>query len=326
MSPLKYYLVVDVGATYTRVGLGCRDGLIDKKVFNTPRSGDRYTIAETIYRVVLENYREYLDKVERVGVATIGPLDLRRGRVVGTPNIPIHEFDLLEPLRRYLGKPVYVLNDAVAGVYGEKMFGAGREYENLVYVTLSTGVGGGVIVDNHLLLGKNGNAHEIGHMVVKYDSRIRCGCGGYGHWEAYAGGANIPRLAEILAHDHPEIDTPCKRDALSKKLDPPKLFKYYREGDRFAEIVVNEIIDACIAGFATIINVYDPELVTIGGSVFLNNKDILLKPIVEDVEKHLVTSKPLIKPTPLGGDIVLYGALALAINPPQHLVKIQSGV
>jgi glucokinase len=320
---MEYYIAVDIGATYTRVALGSREGLLDKIVFNTPREGNEYTIAGEIYKAITMHYGKYLDKIRAVGVASIGPLDIRRGRVVNTPNNPIHNFEILEPLREKLGRPVYVLNDAVAGVYGEKYFGEGRGYENLVYITLSTGVGGGVIVDNHLLLGKNGNAHEIGHIVVKYDSRVRCGCGGYGHWEAYAGGANIPRLAEILAGDHPELNTPAKREALEHTLDPPKLFKYYRGGDRFAEIVVGEIIDACIAGLASVINVYDPEMVLIGGSVFLNNIDILYEPMVKGVEKHLVTSKPVIKPTSLGSDVVLYGALALAINPPEHLARIQ---
>ncbi|OYT38709.1 MAG: glucokinase [Desulfurococcales archaeon ex4484_58] len=319
----NYFFVVDIGATYTRIGLGSRDKLLDKKIFNTPIHGDEYTIAHRIYEELVKNYGEYLDEVEAIGIATIGPLDIRKGKVINTPNLPIHNFELLEPLRRLFSRPVYVLNDAVASVYGEKTFGLGRDYENIVYVTLSTGVGGGVIVDDHLLIGKMGNAHEIGHIVVNYDSEIKCGCGGFGHWEAYVGGANIPRLAEILANRYKDRETPALIEALNGKLDPPKLFQYYRRGDQFAEIVVKEIIEACIAGFSSIINIYDPELITIGGSLFLNNQDILLKPVIEGISKHLVTSKPLIRPTPLGEDVGLYGALALAINPPPKLLEIQ---
>ncbi len=316
--------MVDIGATYTRIGIGSRTGIIVKKKFNTPREGDEYTIAKTIYEEVLRNYSEYLEKIVAIGVATIGPLDIYRGRVVNTPNIPIHSFELRRPLVELLGKPVYVLNDAVAGVLGEKVFGDGRGYRNIVYITMSSGVGGGVIVDDHLLIGKKGNAHEIGHIVVKYDSDIRCGCGGTGHWEAYAGGVNIPRLTYMLAKKYSGLNTEAWRKAINREIDPPGVFKYYRMGDLFAVKVVEEIIEASAAGLASVINLYDPELVTIGGSVFLNNIDIFLEPLVERVEKHLVTDKPIIKPTRLGEDIVLYGALALAINPPEIIRQLSS--
>ena len=320
---MDLYIAVDVGATYTRVGIGSKTKLLDKVVLRTPRSGDENTIAEAIIHTVRKHYGKYLDEVRTVGVASIGPLDIRRGRVVGASNAPIREFELLHPLKERLGKPVYVLNDAVAGVYGEKYYGAGRGYSNIVYITISTGVGGGVIVDDHLLIGKQGNAHEIGHIVVKYDSDVKCGCGGVGHWEAYAGGANIPRLAKLLAEKHGLLDSPVYTGAVNGEITAREVFEYYRRGDKLARITVNEVISACIAGFASVINSYDPEIITIGGSVFLNNQDVLLAPIVRGVEEQIITGKPVIKPTPLGGDVVLYGALALAVNPPPHLVDLQ---
>ncbi len=320
----EFYIAVDIGATNTRVALGSKERIIDKVVFKTPQEGDELTIARRIYEVIREKYDRKLGGVRAVGVGTVGPLDLRKGRVTGAPNIGIHVFEIKDPLREWLGKPVYVLNDAVTGVWGEKWFGMGKPYHNLVYITLSTGVGGGIIVDDHLLLGKMGNAHEIGHIVVNYDSDIKCGCGGTGHWEAFAGGKNLPRLAKIMAEKKkPPIETPAYRETLEGTIDPPKLFEYVRKGDLFARQVAEEMIKATIAGIASVINMYDPELITIGGSVFLNNIDILYEPIKNGVEKQIVTEKPLITPTPLKGDIVLYGALALAIHPPEHLLRIQ---
>jgi len=320
---LDYYIVVDIGATNTRIGLADASGLIEKIIVNTPRVGDEYTIAEMIYRVAMSSFRDYMDRVRAVSVATIGPLDLKRGRVVNTPNIPIRNIELLSPLHRLFNRPVYVVNDAVAAVYGEKYYGYGVDYKNIVYVTLSTGVGGGVIVDDHLLLGKSGNAHEIGHIVVDFNSRVKCGCGGYGHWEAYAGGANIPRLSKIMAEEYSDMDTVAWRKALNSELDPPMLFKLYREGDRFAEVIVNTIVKACIAGFSSTINIYDPELITIGGSIYLNNEDIFYTRIVEGVRDNIVTEPPVIKTTKLREDIVLYGALAIAVHPPKHLLEYQ---
>ena len=320
---MSYYIAVDIGATNTRIALGSRDGFLDKAVYRTPRNGDEYTVARMIHGVIVEKYGALLDRVKAIGIGTIGPLDLEEGRVVNTPNLPIHSFELRKPLSEWLGKPVYVLNDAVAAVLGEKYYGLGRGYNNILYITISTGVGGGAIVDNHLLLGKKGNAHEVGHIVVEYDSDIPCGCGGYGHWEAYAGGGNIPRTARILAEKHwkgPE--TKAYREAVMERLTPPELFTLYRSRDSFAEYIVEKIIKATIAGLASAINTYDPEIVTLGGSIYLYNQDVFKDRVKQGVLKHVVTDPPLIETTPLGGDIVLYGALALAANPPRELLAL----
>lgn len=322
MKTTKLYLVVDIGATKTRIGIANENELLVKYVYPTPTSGGEDVFVNLIVDTVRSMFREYLDRVESVGVATIGPLDIRNGRVVNTPNIPIKNFELLRPLREILGKPVYVVNDAVAAVYGEKHFGDARGFKNIVYVTLSTGVGGGAIVDDELLLGKQGNAHEIGHIVVKYDSSVQCGCGGRGHWEAYAGGANIPKLAKYLA-TITKFNSEAYYRAILNEITAPEVFSYYRAGDPFAKLVVEEIIEACIAGFSTIINLYDPEIILIGGSVFLNNADLLLNRIINGVSKNIVTGKPLIKPSRLGDDACLYGALAVAKNPPPKLKSIQ---
>ena len=113
----------------------------------------------------------------KIGVASAGPLDLREGAVVHSPNIGFDYIPLVKPLEDEFKVPVYLCNDCVAGVIGEKELGYGRGYGNLVYVTLSSGIGGGVFVDNHLLIGKDGNAHEIGHITIDYEGKLTCGCG-----------------------------------------------------------------------------------------------------------------------------------------------------
>ncbi|ADV64904.1 ROK family protein [Desulfurococcus mucosus] len=320
------YIAVDIGASKTRIALCDGSRILDKVVFSTPRTGDSRTIAEAIVSKTIEKWREELGSIEAVGVASIGPLDLERGRVVKTPNLPFEEIELLEPLSRMLGVKVYVVNDAVAGAWGEKHFGAGRHVRNLLYVTLSTGVGGGVVVDNHLLLGKQGNAHEIGHIVVDYDSDLRCGCGGYGHWEAYAGGGNLPRVALWLLEKNPGLyrgSVLAERLRSGIQVTSVDVFSLYRAGDPLAADVVGHYIRATAAGLASAINVYDPELVIIGGGVFLNNADILLKPVKRRVLKEIVTRPPIIQPTSLGDDVGLYGALAIAVEPPPELLEAQ---
>lgn len=320
---MKYYLAVDVGATKTRIALCDENGVLEKVVELTPREGDELTIANLITNTVRQKWERFIENVASIGIGTIGPVDIRRGRVVNTPNLPIRSFQLLEPLVRAFHKPVFVANDAVSSVWGEVHYGVARGRENVVYVTLSTGVGVGVVVDGHLLIGKEGNAHEAGHIVVAYDSDIKCGCGGTGHWEAFAGGANIPRVAKYLARKT-GLKTPLS-ELLDKNIDVTArdVFEYYRRGDELAKIVVETYVRATAAGLASVINTYDPELVILGGGVFLNNTDILLEPIIERVRVNIVTSMPDFAVTSLGDDVGLFGALAIATHTPDTLRKIQ---
>lgn len=323
MGLIEYYVAVDVGATKTRVALCTRSEIIDKVVYTTPRSGGELAVADSIAKTVREKWSSELEYIVAIGVATIGPLDIREGRVVNTPNLPLRNFEILRPLARFFKKPVLVANDAVASAWGEVHYGDGRGYSNVVYVTLSTGVGCGVIVNGNLLLGKMGNAHEAGHVVVDFDSDLECGCGGRGHWEAYAGGANLSRVAMYLARKH-HVDSELARLLQSSvSIDAKDIFDYYRRGDLLARITVDLYIKATAAGLASVINVYDPEIVIIGGSVFLNNVDILLDPIISLVRTHVVTEMPVVKPTRLGDDVGLYGALALAVDPPRVLLEAQ---
>ena len=311
-------IAVDIGATYIRLGLGNRKGRFLVKVKErTPQEGDEYTIANYIIKLIDEfvPYR-YLKRVKGIGVGSIGPLNLKEGRIVNTPNIKIKNSFIVGPIREYFNIPTYLLNDCVAGVWGEKHYGAGKGVRNLVYITISTGIGGGVVVDDHLLLGKDGNAHEIGHIVIDYRSRLKCGCGGYGHWEGYASGANIPNFIRLV----------IKRKRLkigSEWLDinAKEFFMKVREGDYIALKVFKELCRVYAAGVASVINVYDPELVTIGGSVFLNNYDLLYRPIVKYTKKYLINRMPKIIKTSLGDDVVLYGALATVFFTPESLLS-----
>ncbi|MFZ8790922.1 MAG: ROK family protein [Thermosphaera aggregans] len=320
---MKYYIAVDLGASKTRIAICSKDSIIKKIVEATPKRGDKYTIAKFIWENARKSFSEYIEDVEAVGVASIGPLDIKRGVAVNLTNLPFKEIKLLEPLSKYFNTKVVVANDAMAAAWGEKHYGLGKPFRNLVYLTLSTGVGAGVIVDGHLLIGKEGNAHEVGHIIVDFNSELECGCGGRGHWEAFAGGINIPRVARWIAVKHgissDLFDFLLKNPEASAK----DVFEYYRRGDPLGVLVVDLYVKASRAGIASIINTYDPEILLIGGGVFLNNQDILFEKIVNGLENDIVTSIPIIKPTGFGDDGGLYGALALAVNPPRELLEAQ---
>ncbi|MEM4487826.1 MAG: ROK family protein [Desulfurococcaceae archaeon] len=320
---MRYYIALDIGATKIGLALCNRERILDKITHRTPRDEQPNSISELIVRLIKEKWSSYLTNVDAIGVATIGPLDIAKGAVVNTPNIPSRSFEIRKPLVEEFKKPTHVVNDCVAAVWGERLYGDAREVDNVVYLTLSTGVGAGVIIDGDLILGKAGNAHEVGHIVVNFNSDLPCGCGGRGHWESYAGGANLPRVAAYIAEKE-RVKSKLAEKVLSKEhIDAKTIFDYYRVGDALAKKVVELYISATAAGLASVINAYDPELVLLGGGVFLNNVDVLYKPMVSLIKSNVVTKMPAIRPTRFGDDVALYGSLAIATNPPLKLIKIQ---
>jgi glucokinase len=184
-------------------------------------------------------------------------------------------------------------------------------------------------VNDLLLLGKMGNAHEIGHMVVDISGKMDCGCGGKGHWEAYASGANIPKFVYKILEEWSlteiEKNSLIYKQYLNRMLTAETIYREAEKGDKLALKIVNEINKYNIAGFENVINVYDPEIITVGGAIALKNKrELVLDPIIRGVNesKGVVTQKPIIELTPLGEDIVLLGAIALALSPPKNLVSM----
>lgn len=309
----KRYAAVDIGATNVRVASGDEGGLIEKVMERTDRENGPKGVSAQILRLVrsLE-----IEELAAIGVGSIGPIDIGTGSIVNTPNFPFKEIPVLVPLTFEFHVPVRMMNDCAAAVLGEKEYGAGKGLRNLVYVTLSTGLGGGAIVDGHVLIGKDGNAVEVGHLTIDPDSPLVCGCGCRGHWEAYSSGRNIPKYARLLLS---EIKA---EGSLLQELaggDPGGitaeiLFEAARRLDPTALTIVRKIGAVNAIGFADIVNVFDPQLITVGGSIALENPDLILKPILENIDRHLINRRPDIMITPLGEDAVLYGALALAMS------------
>jgi len=306
------YIAVDIGATNIRVATGGSDGLHEKlsELTETRKGADG--VSQQIIRLI----GDVMDgKPESIGIGSIGPIDMEKGEITNTPNYPFNYIPVTRPLEEHFGIKTRLVNDCAAAVLGEQRFGAGKECSNLVYVTISTGLGGGAIVDDHLLQGKDGNAPEVGHITIDANSDIKCGCGSYGHWEAYASGSNIPRFALKL------MKSSWRRSLISDLiggdidlLTSKTIYDAAKQGDEVALSVVTEIGKINAVGFANTTNLFDPELITVGGSIALNNPRLVLDPIRENIGKHLINRKPEIMVTPLGGDAVLIGALALAMR------------
>ena len=313
-------LAIDLGATRLRVCLGDRRGKIlwrESRFMAVPESVEDYV------KQVVDEAREGMKRADParvfgVGIASVGPLDLKKGGMSSPANVPYGFVPLVEPLRKATEKEVVLMNDANAAALGERNFGAGKSHENLVYVTISTGIGGGAIVDGHLLVGKDGNAAEIGHLVVDPAGRLMCGCGRPGHWEAYCSGKSIPRLAMLLAGEEEREGAEARLEKMlglgHGPVDSASVLGAAARGNKFGARVAEEMGRLNSLGMADVVNMFDPSLITIGGGVALNNQELVLGPIRQLVPKNAINRVPEIVITPLGDDAGLFGALSLAFG------------
>lgn len=313
----EYAIGVDVGATNIRVGVGDDKGRILKKICEkTDKAHGSMGISQQIVRMIYNLQEETNTKVLGIGIGSIGPLDLKRGAITNSPNIPFKLVSLREPIENEFDTSLILLNDCNAAVVGERLFGAGRGFNHLVYITLSTGIGGGVFVDGHLLLGKDGNASEVGHIVIDIEGRLKCGCGKSGHWEAYCSGKNIPNYVRMILHEVGGKEGSLKRvtsdpQGITAKL----LFEEAERGDQLSLDIVDSIGRLNAAAFASIINMYDPSIIIVGGALALKHEALIITPINRYVPDYVINRVPEIVITPLREDVVLLGAIATVYNP-----------
>ncbi|MBI3442871.1 MAG: ROK family protein [Candidatus Sungbacteria bacterium] len=300
-------LAIDLGATNVRVALVSRSGKVIAKIKDkTPKHGKNgAVISQRIIEMIGLVMAKHPDaRPAGIGISSMGPLDYQRGGPLHSPNIPFTFVPLVEPLRRKFSLPVFLLNDANAAVLGEQRFGAGKKKKNLVYITISTGIGGGAIVDGNLLLGGSGNAAEVGHMIVDTTHNIRCSCKkGIGHWEGCASGRNIPKFFKTWAKAHGKKIAVMPATAKD-------VFDHARSGNAAARGFLDALHRVNARAISNVIVAYDPELITIGGSVVFMNAPVLLSGIKKYVDRHLKT--PEIRVSRLGDDIALLGAAAAA--------------
>ena len=321
----KIAVGIDLGGTNIRVALGDEKGrILARASERTEKTKGPEGISKQIIRIVYRLKRNTgIKEIAGLGIGSTGPLNLKKGGLMKPTNIPYDFIPLVEPLKDEFHVPVYLLNDCSAAVVGERFFGAGKKHENLAYITLSTGIGGGVYVDGHLLIGKDGNATEIGHFTIDYEGRLLCSCGKRGHWEAYCSGNGIPNYVELLLSNksREEAESSLLMKAAAgdpKRVTPKILYDCAKAGDPLALEIIEKIGRLNAIGFACVVDAYDPSLITVGGSIALRNVDLVIEPIRRHVNDYARNRVPEIKITPLGDDVVLYGALAMVFHPVEY--------
>jgi len=301
-------IAVDLGATNLRAGLVDPDGrILQLQVSRLPKDlPDARVVTDQIVREIraLAPGRE-LSKATGIGIGAAGPVDSTRTAIMHPPNIPLDNIPLAGPLSDAFGLPVYVANDCCTGLLGEAYYGEGSRTDNFVYVTLSTGIGAGILSRGHLVLGRDGNAGEIGHVFVdeKYD--LVCGCGGRGHWEGYASGRFLPRFYRAWQEKN-GIDP--GREPVNTAED---IFAAIRqEKDPENHPFVAELGRINARGVSDIIVAYDPDTIVFDGSVALKNPDLIIGPIIRFMDRYL--PEPRIVTSPLAGKAPLLGAAVIA--------------
>jgi glucokinase len=309
----EWVIGVDLGGTQIRAAR------VDRQGTQAARS-DQLTHADKGGEAVMGRIFECVDQVlqgvpseeiEGIGIGAPGPIDAE-GRLHNPPNLPDWpDFSLSDRLSKRFGVPAFAGNDANVAALAERRFGAGKGVDDLVYVTVSTGIGGGIVSGGKLLVGARGYAAEIGHQTLVIDGPI-CGCGQPGHLEALASGPAIAREAKERIEQGAETSLKAHGD----QLDASHVTRAAEAGDSLAIELLAQAGFYIGLGLVNLIHILEPARILIGGGVSQAG-ELLFKPIRETVHSHLMSpvfQSVEILPADLGADVGLLGAVALVLE------------
>lgn len=309
----KYVIGVDLGGTKISTAISTIEGNILANVVLPTKAEEGETavlgrIVQSIDEVIVGSSTS-IDEIEAIGIGSPGPLDAKKGIIITTPNLPFKDYNLVQPLKEKYNIPVYLDNDANAAAIGEYMFGAGKGKESIVYFTVSTGVGGGAVLDGKVYRGHTSNALEIGHTTVDPNGP-RCNCGNLGCLEAMSSGTAIAKKGKEAVSTNVETSL--------KKYDTVTSYEVFKEaeaGDEVAKDIIDNALTYLGIGVANAIATFDPEMIIIGGGVSKAG-DIVFDTVKKVVNKRCFKSMAEsceIVPAGLGSDAGVVGAVALAI-------------
>ena len=264
-----------------------------------------------------------LTQISAIGLGAPGISNPEIGVVYRSPNLPDwHRVPLRDIVAKRLDKKVFLINDANAAALGEMEYGAVRGCRNFIYITISTGIGGGIIIDGKLYNGANGMAGEIGHMTVEPDG-LPCNCGGSGCWELYASGSAIARRAREQIKSGKKTQLLELAGGDLNMIDAPLIEKAAKQKDALARKLIAETARYLGIGFGSLINIFNPELIVIGGGLSKMG-DLLLKPAIREAGKrsyHDIFKTVRFVTAELGDNSGVLGAAVYARSELKKLVK-----
>jgi glucokinase len=317
MQQQDLILAIDLGGTQIRAALADPQGMLLARAATQTRAEEG---PEAVIGRIIECAEQVLEGVERtrvigVGVGAPGPINPWTGVLYNPPNLPGWEaVPLADRLAATLGLPVYAGNDANLAALGERRFGAGQGMDDLVYMTVSTGIGGGIISGGQLVVGARGFAGEIGHQTLEPDGPL-CGCGQRGHLEALAAGPAIARAARRALQEG-------ATSLMAELVDDPEhitaetVTEAAVRGDAVARQILERAGFYIGLGLVNVIHMVEPQRIIIGGGVSQAG-ELLFAPIRRTVAERLMS--PVyrgveIVSAALGDDVGLLGAVALVLE------------
>lgn len=276
-----YRIGIDLGGT--NIAAGMVDGnfkIIAKASVPTPADNAGKIVDEiaALCRKLCDEVGVKLADVDSVGIASPGIVDDESGEAVYTNNINFRHFPIIPLLKEKLGiKEAHIENDANAAAWGEAIAGAAKGSKSSVMITLGTGVGGGIVADGKVFKGFNSAAGELGHIVIKVDGR-QCTCGRRGCWETYSSATGLilstkEKLAECEKTGRKTVMTEIVREV--GRVTGRTAFDGMRKGDAAATEVVNEYVKYLASGVASMINIFQPEVLSIGGGISNEGQGLL---------------------------------------------------
>jgi glucokinase len=312
---------VDLGGTNIRGGIVTRDGeILHFRTVRTAVRGGVYAIVDQIVEMANAVFEEHGTRLTAgIGVVAPGPLEPRAGIVRFAPNLPGWEnVPLVRLLEERLEMPVVLGNDGNCAALGESMFGAGKNVDNLIYLALGTGLGAGIIHQGQLIEGVAGVGGEVGHISIDANGS-RCTCGGIGCMEAYIGGWAIARHGEMAVHS--ERSNLIREIAGDDRITAEIVARAAAKGDPVAIDIFARGARALAVGVGGLINVFNPELVVIGGGL-ARAGDLIFGPFKASLPSY--TMLPIyqhisIVPSALETNTGVYGAAAnVFYQQPKH--------
>lgn len=305
---------LDVGGTKIAGAVVDPEGAILAKRQVPTESQEPNSIVAAIVKVARE-LKAAAPAAVAIGVGAAGLVDVDRGVILGAPNLAYRNVPVRDTLSERLGLPAIVDNDANVAALAEAVYGAGRDAGDQIMVTVGTGIGGGIIIGGKIYRGHYGVGAELGHIVVDPDGPV-CGCGNRGCWEAVASGTAIGRLARQRVEGGAGADLLAAvggdLDAITGELVGESAIA----GSAFARDVLAEIGRYLGIGLASIVNIFDPEVIVIGGGAAAGTGELLLDPARASMQAHILGTSwrtPVrIVPAVLGNDAGVVGAARLA--------------
>jgi len=302
-------IAIDIGASRMRAGSYTTKSIEPIQYNQIPTRSEGMPIEDRLVNLIESVWPEDY-KVKSIAAACPGPLDPINGIIVEPPNIPEWRyFPIQEFLQSTFDIPTAINNDANLAAYGEWTFGAGKGHSNLIYLTISTGIGGGIIIDNKLLSGVAGYAGEVGHMTINPQGPV-CSCGKVGHLEAIASGPSIVRWIKSRLEDESLLEHFPVGDLTAKQISEAA-----ESGNELAIAAYERAGKYVGLAIADLLHIFNTSLVIIGGGVSRAG-DLLFEPIRKSVHESVISDAYLdnlqILPAALGDDSGILGALVLS--------------